>query len=94
MQGVRKRAVPVDAQSGAIGALSTLGGVGRPFHCHPMTARSHCSSTATSAERGVGTQERQIAWPLWEDNGLVFVTQQGRPLGASHVQRAFKRPAR
>jgi integrase len=46
---------------------------------------------ALKAHRARQSQERLIAGPLWEDNGLVFTTQQGRPLDPSHVRRAFKK---
>ena len=46
---------------------------------------------ALKAHRARQSQERLIAGPRWEDNGLVFATQQGRPLDASHVRRAFKK---
>jgi integrase len=36
-------------------------------------------------------REQLIAGPLWEDRGLVFATQLGRPLDAAHVRRAFKK---
>jgi integrase len=46
---------------------------------------------ALKAHRARQSQERLIAGPLWEDNGLVFTTQQGRPLDPSHVRRGFKK---
>jgi len=49
---------------------------------------------ALKAHRARQSQERLIAGPRWEDNGLVFATQQGRPLDASHVRRAFKKLCR
>ena len=35
-------------------------------------------------------KERLPAGPLWQDHGLVFASQAGTPLDASHVRRAFK----
>jgi integrase len=35
-------------------------------------------------------KERLAAGPLWQDHGLVFASQAGTPLDASHVRRAFK----
>ncbi|MGH3070256.1 MAG: tyrosine-type recombinase/integrase [Streptosporangiaceae bacterium] len=35
-------------------------------------------------------EERLAAGPLWRDHGLVFASQAGTPLDASHVRRAFK----
>ncbi len=46
---------------------------------------------ALRAHRVRQSQERLIAGAAWEDNGLVFATQQGRALDASHVRRAFKK---
>ncbi len=49
------------------------------------------ATEALKAHRARQSQERLIAGPLWEDNGLVFATQQGRALDASHVRREFKK---
>jgi integrase len=35
-------------------------------------------------------EERLAAGPLWRDHGLVFASQAGTPLDASHVRRSFK----
>lgn len=35
-------------------------------------------------------QERLAPGPLWQDHGLVFASQAGTPLDASHVRRSFK----
>jgi len=35
-------------------------------------------------------KERLAAGPLWRDHGLVFASQTGTPLDASHVRRSFK----
>ena len=35
-------------------------------------------------------KERLAAGPLWKDHGLVFASQSGIPLDASHVRRGFK----
>jgi site-specific recombinase XerD len=35
-------------------------------------------------------KERLAAGPLWQDHGLVFASQAGTALDASHVRRAFK----
>jgi integrase len=37
------------------------------------------------------SREQLIAEATWEDHGLVFETQLGTPLDASHVRRAFKK---
>jgi Phage integrase family len=43
--------------------------------------REHCAQQA---------KERLTAGLLWKDHGLVFASQAGTPLDASHVRRAFK----
>jgi site-specific recombinase XerD len=35
-------------------------------------------------------RERLAAGKRWQDHGLVFASQAGTPLDASHVRRAFK----
>jgi len=37
------------------------------------------------------SEERLKAGPLWQDAGLVFASNVGTPLDASHVRRAFKK---
>jgi len=49
------------------------------------------AAEALRAHRVSQSQERLKAGPSWEDLGLVFATQLGRPLDSSHVRRAFKR---
>jgi integrase len=46
---------------------------------------------ALKAQKIRQSHERLKAGPLWEDDGLVFATQLGRPLDASHVRRACKK---
>jgi integrase len=46
---------------------------------------------ALKAQKVRQSQERLKAGALWEDDGLVFATQLGRPLDASHVRRTFKK---
>ena len=36
-------------------------------------------------------EDRLKAGPIWQDNGLVFTSQLGTPLDASHVRRDFKK---
>lgn len=43
------------------------------------------------AHKARQAEERLIADPRYQDNGLVFATQLGRPLDASHVRRNFKK---
>ena len=46
---------------------------------------------ALKVHRASQSRDRLIAGPLWEDNGLVFASQTGRPLDPSHVRRDFKK---
>jgi integrase len=43
------------------------------------------------AHKAKQAQERLLAGEAWQDHGLVFTTQLGTPLDASHVRRAFKK---
>ena len=45
---------------------------------------------ALREHRARQAQERLAAGPLWHDHGLVFASQAGTPLDASHVRRSFK----
>jgi integrase len=46
---------------------------------------------ALKSHRVTQSEERLKAGPLWAGHGLVFATQLGRPLDASHVRRTFKK---
>ncbi|MGI8446702.1 MAG: tyrosine-type recombinase/integrase [Streptosporangiaceae bacterium] len=48
------------------------------------------AADALRAHRTRQAEERLAAGPLWRDHGLVFASQSGTPLDASHVRRAFK----
>ena len=48
------------------------------------------AAEALREHRARQAKERLAAGPLWKDHGLVFASQVGTPLDASHVRRAFK----
>ena len=48
------------------------------------------AADALREHRARQAQERLAAGPLWHDHGLVFASQAGTPLDASHVRRSFK----
>ena len=48
------------------------------------------AADALRDHRARQAQERLAAGPLWHDHGLVFASQVGTPLDASHVRRSFK----
>ena len=48
------------------------------------------AADALREHRARQAEERLAAGPLWRDHGLVFASQAGTPLDASHVRRAFK----
>ncbi len=48
------------------------------------------AADALREHRARQAEERLAAGPLWRDHGLVFASQSGTPLDASHVRRAFK----
>ena len=48
------------------------------------------ATDALREHRARQAQERLAAGPLWQDHGLVFASQAGTPLDASHVRRSFK----
>ena len=48
------------------------------------------AADALREHRARQAKERLAAGPLWQDHGLVFASQAGTPLDASHVRRSFK----
>jgi integrase len=48
------------------------------------------AAEALREHRARQAKERLVAGPRWQDHGLVFASQVGTPLDASHVRRAFK----
>jgi integrase len=46
--------------------------------------------TALREHRKWQAEARLAAGPLWQDTGLVFTTNLGTPLDASHVRRDFR----
>ena len=48
------------------------------------------AADALREHRARQATERLAAGPLWHDHGLVFASQAGTPLDASHVRRSFK----
>ncbi len=48
------------------------------------------AADALREHRARQAEERLAAGPLWNDHGLVFASQAGTPLDASHVRRSFK----
>lgn len=48
------------------------------------------AAEALREHRARQAKERLAAGPAWKDHGLVFASQTGTPLDASHVRRAFK----
>ena len=48
------------------------------------------AADALSEQRARQAKERLAAGPLWDEHGLVFASQAGTPLDASHVRRASK----
>ncbi|HUD40285.1 MAG TPA: tyrosine-type recombinase/integrase, partial [Streptosporangiaceae bacterium] len=48
------------------------------------------AADALREHRARQAKDRLAAGPLWQDHGLVFASQAGTPLDASHVRRAFK----
>jgi integrase len=48
------------------------------------------AAEALRAHRSRQAKERLAAGRRWQDHGLVFASQTGTPLDASHVRRAFK----
>ena len=48
------------------------------------------AADALREHRARQAEERLVAGPLWQDHGLVFASQAGTPLDASHVRRSFK----
>ncbi len=48
------------------------------------------AADALRDHRARQAKERLAAGPLWQDHGLVFASQAGTPLDASHVRRSFK----
>ena len=48
------------------------------------------AAEALREHRARQAKERLAAGPLWRDHGLVFASQAGTPLDASHVRRSFK----
>jgi integrase len=48
------------------------------------------AADALREHRARQAKERLAAGPLWRDHGLVFTSQAGTPLDASHVRRSFK----
>jgi integrase len=48
------------------------------------------AADALREHRARQAKERLAAGQLWRDHGLVFASQAGTPLDASHVRRAFK----
>src|SRR5262249_54255672 len=48
------------------------------------------AADALREHRARQAKERLAAGPLWEDHSLVFASQVGTPLDASHVRRGFK----
>ena len=48
------------------------------------------AADALREHRARQAEERLAAGPLWHDHGLVFASQAGTPLDASHVRRSFK----
>jgi integrase len=48
------------------------------------------AADALREHRACQAKERLAAGPLWQDHGLVFASQVGTPLDASHVRRSFR----
>jgi integrase len=48
------------------------------------------AAEALREHRARQAKERLVAGSRWQDHGLVFASQLGTPLDASHVRRAFK----
>jgi integrase len=48
------------------------------------------AADALREHRARQATERLAAGPLWQDHGLVFASQVGTPLDASHVRRSFR----
>ena len=48
------------------------------------------AAEALRAHHARQAKERLAAGQLWQDHGLVFASQAGTPLDASHVRRAFR----
>lgn len=53
-------------------------------------ALSASTVAALRAHQAAQAQERERLGAAWEDHGLVFCTQLGRPLGARNIYRAFQ----
>lgn len=98
MLGLRWKDVDLEA-----GSVQVVGSLQRSHHglaiSEPKTASSRRKVILTDAAKNVLRQhrirqmeERLKAGPLWEDNGLVFPNEMGKPMDAGNLLRRYFSP--
>jgi integrase len=89
----------IDFDAGTLRVRRSLQRIGGAFEfVEPKTVRSHrtlalpnVAAVALREHRTRQLSERLAAGPMWEELGLVFTRQSGKPLYGSNVTRDFQR---
>jgi integrase len=91
----------VDIERRRVRVRRTLAAIegGKPVFASTSTHKNHertvwlseMAATALEARKGAQDVDRKKAERAWQENGLVFTDERGRPLWRSRIRREFNR---